>query len=228
MSNRAVAAKATKTSPKGIIEQLEDLLTRYGPTGKIVGEPLPERVQQALARGEEVRVSVVRTEKGEDSGHRVWKIVPVLDDLKRRGTINEEEYEAAMRFCRHWVHGAFIGPVSSRFTPKYDGAVGDMHPNERMMHYRKMWRNAWNSVNPILQPALVWLISATEDGRPLEWLGAYYVPQQGLQSQKTKGAAFLQMACVFLCQHYGIDHRLTRKNIESVLQKMVDSRLLAV
>jgi hypothetical protein len=200
--------------------ELSRYLTRRGP-GDEEHAPTPQRIERAEEAGEMIRANVIYTERGLPTGHFYWQITPVIDDLKRRGTLEPEEYDAAFRFMRHWHNGIHRGPATSRIAPRCDGEVNDMTPDERRWHYSGMAKNAFKSVNHKFQPALAWLIRAMGDPVPLKVLGAYYAPDKGAQTQTSQGALALRLACAELCEYYGIDHALSRKRIEQLSEVLL-------
>ena len=203
-------AKADNTQH---VEQLTTFLERRGPLGDDHG-PTPERLAKAQTMGLKVSANIIHSEAGFPTAQYYWSITPAIDDLKRRGTITDDEYDAAFRFMRHWHHGIHRGPATIRYAPRYDGEVGDLTPGERQWHYAGMAKKAFNAVPPMLQPALAWLVQALGDPVPLQVLGAHYAPQKGAQTQSSQGAMVLRLACVALCEHYQIPHSFSRQRIE--------------
>ncbi len=206
--------------------ELQTYLTRRGP-GTEEHAPTPERLRHAQSAGEMVRANVIYTEAGFPTSNFYWSITPVIDDLRRRGTITEEEYDAAFRFLRHWHNGVHKGPPSSKLTPRYDGVTSDMSAEERRWHYQGLASRAFKAVDPLLQPALAWLIKSMGDSSPLSALGAHYAPNKGAQTQSSQGAMVLRLACCALCEHYGIDHSLSRRRIERLSQVLLANLTLA-
>lgn len=211
--------KQRKTNEQHGME-LSHYITKRGPSNEDHA-PTPERMNHARSSGEVVRANVIYTESGFPTASYYWQITPVIDDLKRRGTLDPEEYDAAFRFMRHWHNGIHRGPATSRIAPRCDGEVNDMTPDERRWHYSGMAKNAFKSVNHKLQPALAWLIKAMGDPVPLKVLGAYYAPNKGVQTQTSQGALALRLACAELCEYYGIDHALSRKRIEQLSEVLL-------
>jgi hypothetical protein len=200
--------------------ELQTYLTRRGP-GDEEHAPTPERVAKAKVAGELVRANVIYTEAGFPTGNFYWSITPVIDDLKRRGTLTEEEYEAAFRFLRHWHNSMHRGAPTSKITPRYDGDVSDLTPTERQWHYSGLARRAWDAMEPLYQPALAWLIQSMGDPVPLRILGEYYSPGKGAQTQTSQGAMALRFACIKLCDFYHIDHGLSRARIEKLSEVLL-------
>lgn len=206
--------------------ELQTYLTRRGP-GNEDHAPTPERVVHAKLAGEVIRANVIYTEAGFPTSNFYWSITPVIDDLKRRGTITEEEYDAAFRFMRHWHNGMHKGPPGAKLTPRHDGVSSDMTPTERQWHYAGMAKRAFNSVDPLLQPALAWLIRSMGDPLPLQSLGAHYAPTKGAQTQSSQGAMVLRLACVKLCDFYGINHQFSQRRIEKLSEVLLANLTMA-
>jgi hypothetical protein len=200
--------------------ELQTYLTRRGP-GDEDHAPTPERVTKAKQAGEVVRANVIYTEAGFPTGKFYWSITPVIDELKRRGTITEEEYDAAFRFMRYWHNGMHKGAPGSKLAPRYDGEVSDMTPAERQWHYAGMARKAFKAVDPLLQPALAWLIRCMGDPVPLQLLGAHYAPTKGAQTQSSQGAIVLRLACCKLADHFGIKHSFSQQRIEKLSEVLL-------
>lgn len=217
--------KSRKTDEQHRLE-LSQYLTRRGP-GDEDHAPTPERIRIAKAAGEAVRANVIYTESGFPTGSFYWQITPVIDDLRRRGTLCHEEYEAAFRFMRHWHNGIHRGAPTARLAPRYDGDVNDMTPGERQWHYAGMAKKAFAAVNHKFQPALAWLIRSMGDPVPLKVLGAYYSPDKGAQTQTSQGALALRLGCAELCEYYGIDHSLSRKRIEQLSEVLLAEFILS-
>lgn len=206
--------RGRKTDEQHRVE-LQAYLTRRGP-GNEDHAPTPQRVERAAEKDEVIRANVIYTESGFPTSNFYWSITPVIDDLRRRGTISEEEYQAAFRFMRHWHNGIHKGPPGSKFAPRYDGVSTDMTPTERQWHYAGMAKRAFNAIEPLYQPALAWLIHAMGDPIPLKRLGEYYAPDKGAQTQSSQGAMALRFACIKLCDYYGIPHGLSKAKIQEL------------
>lgn len=217
--------KRERTDEQHRIE-LQTYLTRRGP-GNEEHAPTPERLSHAKAVGETVRANVIYTEAGFPTSNFYWSITPVIDELRRRGTLTQEEYDGAFRFMRYWHNGMHKGAPSSKLAPRYDGVTSDMTPTERQWHYAGMAKRAFNAVDPLLQPALAWLIRAMGDPLPLQALGAHYAPKKGSQTQSSQGAMVLRLASCKLCDHFGIDHSLSQRRIERLSEVLLANMTMA-
>lgn len=183
--------------------------------------PTPERVRQAQARQQ----SVISTSNNADEDDiSTWKIAPALDDLLRRGTIEQEEYQAAMKFLRHYYLGIYVGPRTSSFRERVNGAA-PVDRDTRRVHYAREVEKAILAVDPMFHRALAWMISSLGEGWPLRVLGEHYAPNLGAQTQSARGGQALATACAMLCRHYGMQHRLNiEKRLSELAQFLLDNR----
>lgn len=140
-----------------------------------------------------------------------WRLSPQLNELLRRETIIQPEYDAAMRFLRD----CFLGmQAEGPKAPSYGagGSGGAFNPTEeretRRLHHRQAFIQAWEALDATHHPALAWLIGTLGKGAPLAALGHHWAPHLGKQTQSARGGAHLAMACLFLCRHYKIKHPL--------------------
>ena len=226
MSNRAsVKRKPKRADNLQHTAELEHYLSKRGP-GDEWHAPTPERIRKAADVGEIIKATIIHGENGFPTANFYWAITPVIDELRRRGTLTEEEHNAAFQFMRHWHNGMHRGASTSKITPRCDGSVADLSPTERQWHYATLARKAFNAVDPILQPGLAWLIRSMGDAVPLKTLGAYYAPDKGAQTQSSQGAMALRLSCAALCKHYSMPHPWVQKKIASLsreLLRMMDS-----
>jgi hypothetical protein len=207
----AISAEAHKKA-------LEAHLSKRGPTGKEICEPTPERAAQARAAGQKVKVSIIDTDGGEDSGHRTWQVVPIIDTMRARGALSAEEHEAAMRFLSYWHMAQFRGPATVRYMPKHDASLHEMLPSERQAYSREQVRAAMISVDGLLHQAIAWLVLTMADHPPLHELGKYYSPSINEKARSAIGGMVVRLACASLCRHWGMKHRLVDKKIKSLAE----------
>lgn len=164
--------------------------------------PTAERHLKALALGQDVR------ERGEGE-ERHWRISPILDELKRRGTVSAEEYRAAQRFLQDYFLGLYAGPRGSSYRERGSPGAGDALDHEtRRIHHAREAQKAIIAVDKIYHAAIAWLIASLGEGLPLSALGAHYAPSLGTQTQSARGGQALAFACIQLCRFYGMQHRL--------------------
>lgn len=213
MSKRA----AKKPTVERHVKELERYLTKRGPDGAETA-PTAERVRQA--DGNAVRAHVVRTPSGLATGNHYWRITPVIDALLRIGTIMDDEYDAALRYMRHFAGSRHKGPATSKYLPSYDIGLRDFTPPERAMHYGQMRARAESSVDPLLRPALRWLEKAAEDEWPLWKLGEIYYPGLTKQAQSNRAPGILHIALAMLARHYGMGHRFDASEIEIAVRRI--------
>lgn len=170
--------------------------------GEIVG-PTKERVDQARAIGLEI-------DEWGSGEERHWRISPVLQELKRRGTITAEEHAAAGRFLREYYLGLYAGPKAFGYSEKTSKSTsGSTDFMTQRIHYARETERAIAAIDPVYYRALQWLVSTLGDGTPLSHLGEHYAPNLGSQTQSARGGQVLALLCAMLCRHYGIHHRLT-------------------
>jgi hypothetical protein len=197
------------------VAQLTQHLNRRGPTDEYAS-PTPERVKLAKAAGERIIAELLLTEGGNPTGHYKWRITPVIDELRRRGTITVDEHHAAERFMLNWQLGIHRGPATSSYTPRTDGGSPDGDAEVIRWEHGNRAKAALLAVDGFLRPALAWLIASLGDPRPLKDLGAYYSPDKGDQTKSSQGAIVLRLALASLCRHYNIDHSFNDKRMANL------------
>lgn len=205
-----MAAVKAKKKPRAKTDdqyrnELQAFLTKRGPTGFLDGDPTPERLLKAEQIGERVVAKVHYTTTGFEDGTFHWEFSPVINELKRRGTITEPEHEAALRFMRHWHLGLHRGAPTSKLAPRFDSGSTGLDAQEFRWQNATQARKAVRSVDPILQPALAWLIRALGDALSIKELGRYYNPGKSDSTLSAQGGIVLKLTCAQLAAHYGID-----------------------
>lgn len=203
------------------VAELTQHLTKRGP-GDEYGAPTPERARMAREAGERIIPQIMLTDGGNATGVYNWHITPVVNELRRRGTITSEEYAAADKFMGQWYRGMYRGPATVRYEARTDGGCGELDIEELRWQYAKRAKAAFKAVDPIFQPALAWLIRSLGDPVPLKVLGAYYAPDKGEQTQSSQGAIVLRLALVFLCRHYQIDHSFSQQRVERLSEILLE------
>lgn len=164
--------------------------------------PTAERVARAIANGDDVEV------RGEGRDAQ-WRVSPPLHSLLQRGTILQEELRAAERFLKEYYLGHYAGPKTSGFRERTGRSHSDFGREDHRVHYARETRKAIDAVPDYFHPALAWMIGVTfGEGMPLQALGAHYRSDLGKQVQSTRGGQTLSFACIALCRHYGIQHRM--------------------
>jgi hypothetical protein len=164
--------------------------------------PTPQRILRALEAG----AAVETRGSGEE---RQWRISPILQELKRRKTLEEPEFLAACRFLREYYMGVYAGPKAFGYREKTSRSAESSDYLTDRIHYAREIERAIGAVDPFFYEALRWLVSTLGEPVPLSSLGAYYAPRLGLQTQSARGGQVLATLCAYLCRHYGIAHRLT-------------------
>lgn len=97
--------------------------------------PTPERLRHARAAG-----LVVETRgSGEE---RQWRISPILQELKRRKTLEEPEYLAACRFLREYYLGVYAGPKAFGYREKTSPSAESSDFLTQRIHYARFARVA--------------------------------------------------------------------------------------
>lgn len=194
---------------------LNQYLTKKGP-GEEDHAPTPERVARALevwageggelpSVGLVVKANVLYTEKGIPTANFYWEICPILDGLRKRGVITQEECDAAQQFQSHYYHGCYRGPATSQFQPRYDnGSSLGMNETERRCHHQKLVHQTYHSVDEAFHRVLDWLTDILADSSPLSNLGRRYSTTRGRQTQSSQGAIMLKLTCEKLVKVYGI------------------------
>lgn len=179
--------------------------------------PTPERLRHAKAAG----LAVETRGSGEE---RHWRISPILQELKRRKTLEEPEYFAACRFLREYYLGVYAGPKAFGYREKTSPSAESSDYLTQRIHYARETERAIAIIDPFFYEALRWLVSTLGEPTPLSSLGAHYAPRLGLQTQSARGGQVLATLCAYLCRHYGIAHRLTdiERRITSLSQVLLN------
>lgn len=224
-----MARRKKRIDNKRHVEDLARSLTRRGP-GDEEHAPTPERVAKAKVAGAAVRANVIHNEAGFATSEYYWQITPVIDELKRRGTILQEEWDVACRYMRHYAGSRHKGPATSKLLPSYDSGFRDMEPAERAMAMGQARANAESFVYSIsftngrpngvkdYRYCLRWLEKAAEDDVPLWYIGAHYYPRATQSYQSARAPGILQEALSILAAHYGRSGRFTIRDIESAVR----------
>ena len=214
------AAKAEAKIRKDIREQTVRMKLGGDPLGLLTGEyrnrpktfptqPTPERVRQAKQRGEVLDKRPVLSDKGEELGESITEIVPQLRMLWRKGTINRDEFTAAIQLCKDWYGSGFRGAATVQYDKiRVDGGGGN-YESDHVIACRQRFARAVVALGLDAAEVTAWLIRSMGDGDPLYELGRYYArsPEE-LQSQtrlSTRGGEELRTVLRDLCKHYGID-----------------------
>lgn len=214
----------TSTKPKKsrkTVEQhsreLEQFLSKRGP-GVEDFAPTPERVTRARQAGHKVQAKLIHTESGFPTANYYWRITPVLDNLERRGTITNEEYNAALRYMRHYAGSRHKGPATSKYLPTYDSTYQNLGPADRAVAMGQACTRAKSAVHPMFHPVLRWLEAAAEDELPLWQLGAAYYPQVSQQTQGVRAVTILHFGLAMLAEHYETGHRFSQSDVEEAIE----------
>lgn len=190
---------------RAIAHELERYLESVGPAKDDHTGPTPERLKKPDMDGAVLRASVA---VGEDDTITTWRISPRLNDLLRRRTITNQEFQAAQRFLRDYFLGMYAGPATSRYAERTGPSHNETDRETRRLHHAREWEKAARSLDRVYQPVLAWLVKSLGDGASLEVLGSYYAPGLGSQTQAARGGQVLALCCMMLCRHYGMEHPL--------------------
>jgi hypothetical protein len=206
-----------KTDNAQHTQELETYLTRRGPRDE-PHDPTPQRAARAIATGQTIQANIIHTEAGFPTAIHYWRITPVVDTLAKRGTLNENEYDAALRYMRYYAGSRHKGPATAQYLPRYDCDMQSMGPAERAMEMGQRRAIAEKAVHPFFRKALRWLECAAEDERPLWHLGAMYYPEISQSQQSQKASVILHFTLAMLAEHFGIGHRFTQHEIEEAVE----------
>ena len=201
------------------IEQMTRYLERKGP-GDEYGAPTAERISKARLTEQKITPEIILTDAGNPTGHYNWRITPVIETLEKRGTLTTDEYDAALRYMRHYAGSRHKGPATSRLLPYYDRGFQDLSPPERAIAFGQARALAEKAVHKFFHPALRWLEAAAEDEKPLWMLGKVYYPHLSKPAQSAKGSTILHFALAMLADHYGLGHRFSVSEVEEVIRRM--------
>jgi hypothetical protein len=175
-----------------------------------IDRPTEERIQRGKEAGECLDRRQLTSDKGEPLNVYVTEISPVLKELKRRNTIDHDEYHAALQFTRDFYGSKFPGPTAVKYKERVDGGTGRYIESDHVIACRQRFHRAWDAVDPILHAALAWLCVSIGDTQPLSKLGSIYCPDRPTNTQSTRGADALRFALSILCRFYGINHKWAR------------------
>lgn len=217
MSKNTVKPKKSRKTVEQHSRELEHFLSKRGPGGEDFA-PTPQRVAKARQAGQKVRARVIHTASGLPTANYYWKITPVLDNLERRGTLTSDEYNAALRYMRHYAGSRHKGPATARFLPHYDKSFQDMTPADRAVEMGQARTRAESAVHEMFHPVLRWLEAAAEDELPLWRLGAAYYPQASQQTQGVRAVTILHFGLAMLAEHYQTGHRFSQRDVEEAIE----------
>jgi hypothetical protein len=208
-----------KTNEQHVTE-LERHLTKRGPADDD-GSPTPQRVERARLTGQTIRATIIHTDSGFPTGTFYWRITPIIDTLLRRGTLSDEEYDAALRYMRHYAGSRHKGPATSKLMPHYDRGFQELLPAERAMAMGQARARAEKAVHPFFRKTLRWLEAAAEDELPLWHLGALYYPEVSQSQQSSRAPVILHFTLGMLADHYGITgHRFSLQEIDQAVETL--------
>jgi hypothetical protein len=214
-----------RISNESHLEQVTRFLERRGPTNEY-GAPTPERLAKArdtvdgYGNGQKITPGIILTDAGNPTGHYHWRITPVIDTLEKRGTLTADEYDAALRYMRHYAGSRHRGPATSKLMPYYDRGFQDLEPAERAIAFGQAKAAAEKSVHKFFHPALRWLEAAAEDEQPLWMLGQVYYPHLSKSAQSAKSSVILHFTLAMLAEHYGFGHRFSVNVVEEAIRTM--------
>jgi hypothetical protein len=209
--------RKTRSAVEQHSRELEQFLSRRGPGAEDFA-PTPRRVEIARQAGQKVRAKLIHTESGFPTANYYWRITPVLDNLERRGTITNEEYNAALRYMRHYAGSRHKGPATSKLLPRYDNAFRNLGPADRAVAMGQARTRAESAVHEMFHPVLRWLEAAAEDELPLWQLGAAYYPEASQQTQGVRAVPILHFGLAMLAEHYETGHRFSRSDVEEAIE----------
>ena len=189
--------------PLGLLTRAYQSRPKVFPTA-----PTPERLLQGKKSGEVLDRRPVMSDKGEPLSEYITEIVPALRNLRRLGTLDHDEYEAAVQLCKDYYGARFPGPAASKYQERVDGGGKGQIENDHMIACRQKFHRAWDYVHPYFEYALAWVLSTLGDPPPLEKVGAFYAPARAPSMQTTIGGANVKAALAILCSHYRINHRV--------------------
>lgn len=172
--------------------------------------PTEERLKRAREAGEQMDRRQLTSDKGEPLNAYVTEISPILKELKRRKTIDHDEYMAALQFTKDFYGSRFPGPTAVKYKERVDGGSGRYIESDHVIACRQRFHRAWDSVDPILHAALAWLCVSIGDTQPLSKLGSIYCPDKPTNTQSTRGADALRFTLAILCRFYGFNHRWSK------------------
>jgi hypothetical protein len=214
-----VKKRTRKPDNERHVEELSRYLERRGP-GDEWHAPTPERVEHAKQAERPIKPNIILTDKGNATGHYTWQITPIMDELRKRGTISDDEWGAGVRYMRHYAGSRHKGPATARLLPFYDRGFQEMTPPERAVAFGQARTRAEAAVHPLFRPVLRWLERAAEDEWPLWKLGEAYYPMLSRSQQSAKASSILHFGLAMLADHYGSNHRFRASDIEVAIRTM--------
>jgi hypothetical protein len=167
-------------------------------------EPTPERMAQAMLAGEQL------ASRGTGEARR-WRVSPVLDELKRRKTIDEVMHRAACRFLEDYYLGHYPQQKSVGYGERTSRSANAASPEDTRLHYFREWQRACAAVaDPMFDVVLRWVLSQLSGTLPLSCaqMTQRYAPGLGHQTAAARCGMVLSLFCAKLAQHYGMQHEL--------------------
>jgi hypothetical protein len=155
-------------------KQVKIRLARQGdPSGRMSGDGIcvdeEDNNAPTAERATKSEFEIVSTSHstGRDRSHEAWRVVPIIERMRRNGQITDEEYRAAQLFHKYFILGHRVGGLTMRYgeltgaggTPPGQqvdqiNARGDvrMAPDELRAMYNGLWSSgvkALLTTNPL-------------------------------------------------------------------------------
>lgn len=209
----ALGAGMTLDARERVRQRSESLARQADPIGsrgprkeRPTNGPTPERYAH-LETAIETYTTTVRA--GRDVASEAWRVVPIVEHMRRRGQLGELEERAAERFYRDFVLGhrvaGLVASYGDRVSGGYEGG-GDMRT-----HFHGRFVSACRAVGH--WPTIEWMVRiiceqlmAAETTVPtLADAGRAYLGYRNQQQAQAVGATLIKTGLERLVAHYGLD-----------------------
>ncbi len=180
--------------------------------------PTLERLVQAKLAGEEL------TARGEGEGRR-WRLSPVLDELKRRKTIDDVMHRGVTKFLEDYWLGHYVPQRSTGYGERMPKGVSEFSPEDTRLHHFRKWQRAMAAVSsPEFDVVLRWVLGQLNGNVALGCpaMMERYAPGLGSQTAVARCGMILSLFCARLAVHYGYGHELLISRCVDELSRLQD------
>ena len=184
--------------------------------------PTPERLAKM---GTEIERYIVKIQANRDAEAEVWRIVPVAEQMLRRGQITELELRAGQIFYRDFMESVRVSKLTSKYGER--AGVGgtpisqmintsEMSEEDRRIYYHQRVGEAMMAIGDY--EATLWVLKiiceipdANGKPRKLSDAGKEFMGYKSPQQATAAGATLIKTGLRALVRHYDLNDEKPRK-----------------